>query len=476
MKKLLNVIISICLVLTILVNITACDMFTAKTSKESEKETTKAQVVDTTEAPKKTGISKFEIDQRTLYPTIVYGSYEQDNKANGNESLLWLAIDSNADSILLLSKYIIDCKNYNEVKTDVSFNKSDLKSWLNENFLATTFTSEEQDNLLSLKDYTDYQDKVSLLSNDLARKYFGEEDNEKHNLKLSALTTAYAKAKGVEVEPSKTSSYYQNGSFYLTDNGTKKESAMWVGMYGHIYKEGQSVTLTKGDGIRPLISISKNAFSNETLNSILSGIINSKNKLDDAPSDNISQAAETTTVAEAETTRAKSLSKLDRDPNAVYKNTSSEKFTSQSIPAEGNIVIKSEWTYGKTPMSWEFIPANKQIVYNYAPNSSTHFAIKHKASSGEKGCYLPVLKDTDNYDEDYEGRFFCFEDYTKKSPEEMSFANTLKSLNYNGLSVYDILSKKYVIEDINKAVFKANGTYVNVVYVTELDEILENYN
>ncbi|MBQ6520449.1 MAG: hypothetical protein IJI14_17175 [Anaerolineaceae bacterium] len=122
---------------------------------------------------------------------IILGSYEQDNNlSNGKEPIEWYVINNNGNSILLLSKQILDRKYFNK-KDDlygISWEKSDLRSWLNNNFLTTSFSQEEQ-SMISLAtveahpnpEYPNVssgnstQDKIFLLSIQEANQYLSNE-------------------------------------------------------------------------------------------------------------------------------------------------------------------------------------------------------------------------------------------------------------------------------------------------------------
>ncbi len=110
---------------------------------------------------------------------VYFGHYEQDkNPLNGNEPILWRVLEVGEDSLLLLSEYGLICKNYNETFTNVTWETSTLRAWLNGAFLDAAFTNKEkeaiQDTQVVNKDSKTYKtsggndtiDKVFLLSYD----------------------------------------------------------------------------------------------------------------------------------------------------------------------------------------------------------------------------------------------------------------------------------------------------------------------
>lgn len=122
--------------------------------------------------------------------TFTMGVYEQDNKTkNGAEPIEWIVLDREAGKSLILSKYVLDYKYYQEYDKDEDYRwvtslwpESSIRNWLNEEFYSTAFTDEEQALILEVtntvvysKDYqpayADSLDKVFLLSCDEEARY-----------------------------------------------------------------------------------------------------------------------------------------------------------------------------------------------------------------------------------------------------------------------------------------------------------------
>lgn len=156
-----------------------------------------------------------------------------------------------------------------------------------------------------------------------------------------------------------------------------------------------------------------------------------------------------------------------------YNNKTDSQYSTTTAPFDSyGLIDLTKWEYGMTPCEWIKLDTNIQIICNNRPNTSLDFSVK--SSTGSKGCFLPVFIKTNSYGTDYDGRFYSFYDYSKMLPEEMLFSNSLQKIEYQGQKVTDILSKKYNIEKFENGVIKANGEYVNVVYIDELDSILNN--
>ena len=136
---------------------------------------------------------------------IEFGAYEQDNDtSNGKEPIEWLVLDIVDGRALLISKYALDCKPYNETYEDTTWENCTLRKWLNEEFLNTAFSSYERDKIPTVTNMAkhghsaffaanpgnDTNDLVFLLGIDEANKYFTAEQE-----RVCELTT-YAIANG----------------------------------------------------------------------------------------------------------------------------------------------------------------------------------------------------------------------------------------------------------------------------------------
>ena len=451
-------IISVAVALLISLAVFSCS------KKETKQETTKMQetsetLSESTTRQKETErslnpdikVTTEEVDKKTNYNVVQFGRY--DMEVGYSAPIEWLVVDRNIDSYLLVSRYIIDSKNYNNSDKEVTWENSTLYEWLNNYFLNGAFSSDEIAYMNFVNEFAiDGSSKVSLLNIAACDKYFGREDVEKRNYKLSAKATSWAISNFEEVVDVKNSGYYQCGSFLLTDNGTTDRKAAWVGQYGHIYREGQTVKLEHGDGVRPVIVVKKELFETEQ---------------------NIAkEEAEVSLTGSEDETKTTIVSS-----NAVYSNIAKEKHQTLAAPSsEKNVIDLKSWEYGRTPIIWIYVAPNTQIICNNSPNRSQNFGYKVGASSGSKGCYMTIFSKGESYGADWDGRFYCFEDYKKSNPEDMKFDTKFADLKYGDYNIKELLSKKYQLEDISDGVVKANGTYVNVIYVSELDEIIATIN
>ena len=138
-----------------------------------------------------TGCSKDNSASEPVLPDVqtggyvTFGSYEQDNDlSNGKEDIEWLVLAREDNKALLISKYALDVQPYSQHITEVPWENSFIRKWLNDTFLNEAFSLEEQDSIImstvtadenplhKLSQGNDTQDKVFLLSAAEAYEYF----------------------------------------------------------------------------------------------------------------------------------------------------------------------------------------------------------------------------------------------------------------------------------------------------------------
>lgn len=117
--------------------------------------------------------------------TVFFGAYEQDNNtSNGKEDVEWLVLEVKDGKALVVSKYALDCKQYNTSNTNVTWETCTLRKWLNTDFINSAFSSDEKAKIPTVTVSADKkhghsanpgnatQDQVFLLSITEANKYF----------------------------------------------------------------------------------------------------------------------------------------------------------------------------------------------------------------------------------------------------------------------------------------------------------------
>ena len=79
----------------------------------------------------------------TTWDCIYFGNYYQSNSST-KEPIKWRVLSVNGNDAFLLADQNLDDKPYNEEYTDVTWATCTLRTWLNDTFLNTAFTSAEQ--------------------------------------------------------------------------------------------------------------------------------------------------------------------------------------------------------------------------------------------------------------------------------------------------------------------------------------------
>ncbi len=145
---------------------------------------------------------------------VSLGRYEQDNNSkNGREAIKWIVLDVDKKNkkALLLSRYGLRNKPYNDKYVAVTWEKCSLRKWLNDKFLNSVFTKKEQDAILTTtvdnsrsQGYSGWKimggnntkDKIFLLSYAEANRYLSVKYENNSNTKARVAPTAYAIAQG----------------------------------------------------------------------------------------------------------------------------------------------------------------------------------------------------------------------------------------------------------------------------------------
>ena len=171
-----------------------------------------------------------------------FGVYEQDNNLdNGEEKIDWIIIDENEKEYVLLSEYVLECNSYDDYDIYKPYNESGLGHWLNDYFLWSAFTIEEQNKIIKKNGVFINIPKIEDVN--IVKEKFGDE-------KIKAYPTKYAIKHGAELSEDGHTSYWLDEK--ADDNKVK-----WIGATGKIYDEGQDLRLRKGDGIRLIIHVKK---------------------------------------------------------------------------------------------------------------------------------------------------------------------------------------------------------------------------
>lgn len=188
--------------------------------------------------------------------TVFFGAYEQDNNtSNGKEDVEWLVLEVKDGKALVVSKYALDCKQYNTSNTNVTWETCTLRKWLNTDFINSAFSSDEKAKIptvtVSADENPDYstnpgnatQDQVFLLSITEANKYFGSDSARQ------CKPTDYAFANGAYVN-----SVNGNCWWWLRSPCVTQDSAAYVHSSGDVYEPGSDVDIGTS-AVRPAMWI-----------------------------------------------------------------------------------------------------------------------------------------------------------------------------------------------------------------------------
>lgn len=94
-------------------------------------------------------IQKELVSKAKVNDYVFFGSYEQDgDPSNGSEPIEWIVLDKQGGKILLLSRYGLDLQQYSDNAADISWENSDIRSWLNETFVNAAFNKEDLNEIL----------------------------------------------------------------------------------------------------------------------------------------------------------------------------------------------------------------------------------------------------------------------------------------------------------------------------------------
>lgn len=197
------------------------------------------------------------LDGMQVGDTVEFGAYDQDNNpANGKEFLRWRVLAREGDRGLLITQSVIDSRTYDVATVNKTWENCFIRGWLNDIFLVTAFSQQEQDMLISetlpaelnpsygTNAGSETTDRVFLLSIQELNRYFGRE-----NKNRVAYATRTAAARNVT-----TSDRTGGASWWLRSPGHSGNYAAVVTGDGECFASGfpdNSETI----GVRPAIWI-----------------------------------------------------------------------------------------------------------------------------------------------------------------------------------------------------------------------------
>ncbi|MBE6908983.1 MAG: hypothetical protein E7474_05200 [Ruminococcaceae bacterium] len=154
----------------------------------------------------------------------MFGKYVQE--ADGEpEPIEWQVLEREKDRILVISKYALDCKQYNDGFDPVTWETCSLRSWLNGEFLDAAFSEDEKAMIPAVTVSADKNpkyktdpgnsttDRVFLLSIEEVNRYFGSDDDAR-----KCRGTAYCHAQGAAKSSDGFCWWCLRSPGYISDN------------------------------------------------------------------------------------------------------------------------------------------------------------------------------------------------------------------------------------------------------------------
>lgn len=197
---------------------------------------------------------------------VYFGEYEQDGKEkNGKEKIQWRVLNKKEDKVLLISKSILDLKEYDERGGKTSWEKSTLRAWLNKKFFKAAFDEEEREYIIDskienkgnknfkTKGGRNTTDRVFLLSLKEAQTYFKSDESRKAKLTPYAIKRL-GKIWGKSQKALWRDHLSEDGGhwlYWLRSPGFDENVAAEINTVGLINDSGEYVSYDTG-GVRPV--------------------------------------------------------------------------------------------------------------------------------------------------------------------------------------------------------------------------------
>ena len=244
----LIVTVAVVLVIAIVSGIWAISHSNSNPASDLTSSSTSDSTDDSTESVK----SLSELGSVSVGDHFTFGNYPQGEDGE-EQPIEWRVLAVEDGKALVVSEKLLDCVQYNETYTDVTWETCTLRKWMNNDFISKAFSSSQQAKLATVtnenRDNPDYhtsggnatQDKIFALSIDEAEKYFGSDDDR------MAAPTGYAKKQGAYVSDSYSlPSGEKTGWWWLRSPGNGSNDAANVGISGSIFLIGIDVRGNRG--------------------------------------------------------------------------------------------------------------------------------------------------------------------------------------------------------------------------------------
>ena len=183
------------------------------------------------------------------------------------ERIKWRVLKVDGSAVFVVAEKGLDCKCYNDVCTDVTWENCTLRNWLNNYFFGTAFSGGEQGAIVeqtianegnpefNTENGNDTTDKVFLLSlSEVMDSDYGFcEDDSTHSVSRGVKASDYAHARGAYIN---SASAY-NSEWWLRVPGARNDMAVYVGSYGSVdfYSDFAGYVNHDGHAVVPALRI-----------------------------------------------------------------------------------------------------------------------------------------------------------------------------------------------------------------------------
>ena len=191
---------------------------------------------------------------------VTLGTYPQTKSGTDQTPIEWLVLESDSETALLISRYALDAKPYNNKRIDMTWEKCTLRSWLNNDFCNRAFSAEEKKRILVSNVTADKnpqcdtdpgsatKDSVFLLSITEANKYFASDEAR------MCVVTDYAIQQGAWTLDDYTADGGMACCWWLRSPGRSSDYAALVNVGGSTLDIGRNVSYSN-IAVRPCIRV-----------------------------------------------------------------------------------------------------------------------------------------------------------------------------------------------------------------------------
>lgn len=176
------------------------------------------------------------------------------------DRIKWRVLNNNGSTLFVVADGALDCKDYNDVDTSITWENSTIRSWLNDSFYHTAFSSNEQNAIVAQNVVNDDNstygteggnnttDKVYLLSIDEVKNEIYGFCSDYGNWSASRWIqpSNYARARGTFTNIGSSTGINDNCWWWLRSPGYYSNDAAYVNEYGYVYRSGYDVNYSDG--------------------------------------------------------------------------------------------------------------------------------------------------------------------------------------------------------------------------------------